>query len=139
MPVLTRWFIRAALAFFVLALLAGLALAANTVWSLPRFIGALGPAYLHLFLVGWVTQLIFGVVYWMFPKHSLERPRGSERLAWAVFWLLNGGLLLRLLAEPMHALQPAPGWGYLLAISALSQWVAGLLFVANTWGRVKER
>jgi cbb3-type cytochrome oxidase subunit 1 len=139
MPVLTRWFIRAALAFFVLALLAGLALAANTVWSLPRFISALGPVYLHLFLVGWVTQLIFGVAYWMFPKHSLERPRGSERLAWTVFWLLNGGLLLRLLAEPLHALQPAPGWGYALAVSALAQWAAGLLFVANTWGRVKER
>lgn len=137
---LSRWFIKSSLIFFVLALLAGLLLAANSLWNLPAFVGALSPVYFHLFLVGWITQLIFGVVYWMFPKYSLEKPRGNEQIAWATFWLLNLGLVLRMIAEPLNAQSP-PGsaWGWLLAVSALLQWIAGLLFVGNTWGRVKEK
>ncbi|HEX9617496.1 MAG TPA: hypothetical protein VGA03_08760 [Anaerolineales bacterium] len=139
MPVLTRWFIKASLLFFVAALLLGLGLAANAFLDLPPVFLALGPVYFHVFLVGWVTQLIFGVVFWMFPKQSFERPRGSERLAWATFWLLNGGLILRMVAEPYQALNPGGGLDWLLAVSALAQWAAGLIFVFNTWGRVKER
>jgi len=26
------------------------------------------PVYIHLLVFGWLTQLIFGVIYWMFPK-----------------------------------------------------------------------
>ena len=139
MPTLTRWFIKSSLVFFVLALLAGLLLAANVLWDLPPVFAALGPVYFHLFLVGWVTQLIFGVVYWMFPKYSLGKPHGNEQLAWAVFWLLNLGLLLRVLGEPLNTLRPGGAWGWLLALSALLQWIAGLGFVFNTWGRVKEK
>jgi hypothetical protein len=139
MPPLTRWFIKASLLYLVAALLLGLALAAGGLLDLPPAFLALGPVYFHLFLVGWVTQLIFGVVFWMFPKQSLERPRGDERLAWTAFWLINAGLLLRAVAEPYQAVNPAGKLGWLLAVSALAQWAAGLIFVFNTWGRVKER
>lgn len=137
---LSRWFIKSSLVFFVLALLAGLLLAADALWDLPAYFRALSPVYFHLFLVGWITQLIFGVVYWMFPKFSPEKPRGNEQIAWATFWLLNAGLALRVVAEPLNAFSP-PGsiWGWLLAASALLQWAAGLLFVGNTWGRVKVK
>jgi hypothetical protein len=139
MPLLTRWFIKASLLFFVAALLLGVALAANPLFDLPPIFLVLGPVYFHVFLVGWVTQLIFGVVFWMFPKQSLEWPRGSEKLAWATFWLLNAGLVMRVVGEPYQALNPGGGLGWLLAVSALAQWAAGLFFVFNTWGRVKER
>lgn len=139
MPPLTRWYIKSSLLFFIAALLAGLALAARPLLDMPAWISALGPVYFHLFMVGWVTQLIFGVVWWMFPKHTLERPRGSEGLGWATFALLNVGLLLRLVSEPLNSLQPQPAWGWLLVISAVLQWLAGVAFAANTWSRVKER
>lgn len=139
MPLLTRWFVKTSLVFLVAALLIGVALATNAFLDLPPVFLALGPVYFHAFLVGWVTQLIFGVVFWMFPKQSLERPRGDERLAWGTYWLLNGGLVLRMIAEPNHTLNPGGVFGWLLAVSALAQWAAGLTFVANTWGRVKER
>jgi cbb3-type cytochrome oxidase subunit 1 len=139
MPVLTRWFVKASLVYFIAALLAGFLLAANLVWTLPPITGALGPVYFHLFLVGWITQLIFGVVFWMFPKYSLEKPRGNESLAWATFWLLNVGLILRVVAEPQSTMDAGAFWGWLLAFSAVLQWLAGLFFVYNTWGRVKER
>ena len=151
MPALTRWYIKTALAYFVVALLAGLALGVRAVVALPPLFNTLAPVYFHLLMVGWVTQLIFGVVYWMFPKYSADRPRGSEALGWATYWLLNVGLLLRAIGEPLVALQRAIGeplvalqpgagiTGWMLAVSAASQWLAGLGFVANTWGRVKEK
>ncbi|MGW8249658.1 MAG: hypothetical protein ACWGO1_03375, partial [Anaerolineales bacterium] len=58
---------------------------------------------------------------------------------WSVFWLLNIGLGLRLVGEPANALNPAPLWGWTLAVSSVLQWLAGVAFVANSWGRVKER
>jgi len=75
----------------------------------------------------------------MFPKQSSDRPRGSETLGWATYGLLNAGLLLRAIGEPLAALQPSGAAGWLLAASALLQLLAGWAFVANTWGRVKER
>ncbi|MEW6566563.1 MAG: hypothetical protein AB1449_00055 [Chloroflexota bacterium] len=88
-------------------------------------------------MVGWVTQLILGVVFWMFPKESLERPRGRLWLGWATYGLLNLGLLLRVVGEPLAA-RPS-GWGWMLVAAAVLQWLAGLAFVFNTWGRIKER
>jgi hypothetical protein len=139
MPPLTRWFIKTSLICFVAALLVGVALMAQSGLGLSIPIPSLGPVFFHLFMVGWVAQLIFGVVYWMFPKYSREKPRGSESLGWATYILLNAGLLFRFLGEPLHTAQPEARWGWLLAVSAVAQWLAGLAFVANTWGRVKER
>ena len=75
----------------------------------------------------------------MFPQYSKDKPRGSETLGWATYGFLNLGLLLRTMAEPLHALQPAGGRRWLLALSAVLQWLAGSAFALNTWGRVKER
>jgi len=139
MPALTRWFIKSALAYFVGALLLGVALAMPAVFAIPPAVVTLGPVYVHVFMVGWVAQLIFGVGYWMFPRYSKEKPRGSETLGWVTYGLLNSGLVLRTGGEPLHALQPAVGWGWALALSAVLQWLAGMAFVLNTWARVKEK
>ncbi len=139
MPKLTRWFLKTALIYFVAALVSGALLALRALGNLNPALAGLQPVYFHLLMVGWTAQLIFGVVYWMFPKQSQARPRGSERLGWATYWLLNGGLLLRVVGEPWLAAQPGTLPGSLLAASAVAQLAAGLAFVANTWGRVKER
>lgn len=139
MPILSRVFIKAGLAYLV----AGLALNAlpylGSLVALPNWVGALRPVYLHLLMVGWITQLIFGVIYWMFPKYSKEHPRGSEKLAWFVFGSLNAGLLLRVVGEPLTSLRPDLGLGWVLVVSAILQLAAGWGFIANTWARVKER
>jgi len=138
MPPLTRWFIKASLVFFVLALITGVAQALRGSISLP-LLNFLGPVYFHLFMLGWVAQLIFGVVFWMFPKYSMQKPRGNEMLGWATFWLLNSGLILRVIGEPLNALTPGTAIGWILVASAILQWLAGLAFFANTWSRVKEK
>lgn len=139
MPKLTRWMLKTSLAYLVLALATQGALAAARSSWLPTTLNALSPVYFHLFLVGWVTQLIFGVVFWMFPKYSSTKPRGSETLGWWTYGLLNAGLILRSLAEPILSWAPAPFWGWVLALSALLQWSSGMAFVTNTWSRVKEK
>lgn len=139
MPLLTRWYIKSALVYLVAALLLAIILALPGTINLPTFIRFMNPAYFHLFLVGWVTQMIFGVIYWMFPIITRARPRGNERLGWASFILLNAGLLLRVAGEPLTSTWPEAGFGWLLAISALLQWLAAVIFVALAWPRVKDR
>jgi hypothetical protein len=139
MPPLTRWFIKAAMASLVLAFLTRAIMVLLPMWGVQNVAGALAPVFLHLFMWGWVSQLIFGVVYWMFPKYSKELPHGHEGLWLATFWCFNIGLILRVIGEPLHLLRPEALWAWLTSLSAVLQWLAGIAFVANTWGRVKER
>ena len=136
MPPLTRWFVKAALVYLVTALLLGILLQAGPAWAFPAFRVA-WPTYVHILVVGWLTQLIFGVAFWLFPRYSAARPRGSERLGWASFALLNIGLVLRIISEPLAGL--GHGVGGLLVASAVTQFLAGMAFVANTWPRLRER
>src|SRR5690606_26653848 len=99
----------------------------------------LSPAFFHLIMVGWVTQMIFGVVFWMFPIVTRARPRGSERLGWATYVLLNVGLLLRVFSEPLNAMNPRGIWGWGLVVSAVFQGLAPGFFVIRSRPRVKER
>ena len=135
MPTLTRWFLRSALVWLVISLLMGVALAAPHGPALD----ALLPVSVHLFMVGWVTQTIFGVAYWMFPRFSADQPRRSEPLALVTYAGVNVGLIARALAEPMAALRPGAGWTGLMVAAALLQWIAALAFAVNTWARVKAR
>ena len=118
--------------YLILSLLAGILQLLSSWWG-----ALLWPTYVHLLVVGWLTQLIFGVAFWMFPRHSPGTPRGSERLGWACYSLLNSGLLLRLIGEPARALGSRTG--EILVISGLLQFAAGWAFVLNTWPRIKER
>lgn len=137
MPTLTRWFIKTALAYLALALLLSVGQASRPLGLTPDWLGAFGPVYFHLLMVGWVTQLIFGVAHWMFPKASPDHPRGDERVMWLVYGLLNAGLALRAVSEPFVAAHFAFGW--LLAAAALLQWLAGLGAAWSLWGRVKVK
>ncbi|MCX6023161.1 MAG: hypothetical protein NTZ05_15815 [Chloroflexi bacterium] len=138
-PALPRWHIKAALLSFLAAAFAAVALAAPWTAPLPVWAAAVSPMYFHLFMVGWVTQLSFGVAYWLFPRHTKEQPRGSQPPAIAAFGALNAGPLLRAVGEPLNAAQPGAIGAAMLLASAAAQWAAGVTFVANTWGRVKER
>ncbi len=139
MPKLTRYYLKSALIYLVVALLLSLFLALPKSIPLPPVVRAMTPAYFHLFLLGWVTQMIFGIIYWMFPIITRKNPRGNEKVGWASYLLLNVGLLLRVFAEPLLATQPQAGLGWLLALSALLQWIAALFFVLLAWPRVKEK
>lgn len=89
MPPLTRWHIKSAFIYLAVAMALGMVLALGAVMQLPTWIAYLSPVFFHLIMVGWVTQMIFGVIFWMFPIVTRARPRGNEKLGWAVYILLN--------------------------------------------------
>lgn len=138
MPPLTRWFIKTSFVCLALALLAGVLLGIQSLAGITA-LGGIFPIYIHLLVFGWLSQLIFGVVFWMFPKFTIERPRGSETLGWWTYGLLNSGMLLRLIGEPIHAVSPGTVTGWTLVAAAILQLAAGTTFVINSWPRVKEK
>ncbi len=139
MPALSRWFIKLGMLYLVAGLLLGAAMLAQPIMGWSSHWQVLRPVYLHFLFIGWVTQLIMGVGYWMFPKYSKEKPRGNETLGWLVLVCLNAGLVLRAIGEPLVILAPQVGLGWTLPLAALLLLAAGWGFIWNTWGRIKER
>ena len=141
MPPLSRWYIKLAMVYFVAALAVGALQVLQAPLRLPAVLAVTGPAYVHMLVVGWITQMIFGVAYWMFPKYAPPpaAPRGNNAVAIATLILLNLGLLVRVVVEPVRAWRPEalPGWP--LIVAALAQWLAAVGFAINTWPRVKEK
>lgn len=138
MPDLSRYLIKTSMAYLVAALGFGIALTEPVLSRYP-LLPAVYPSYIHLFVVGWLSQLIFGVAFWLFPRVSRERPYGATWVPWTGFVLINAGLLLRLISEPAHAWAPRAVWAVLLSISSILQWLAGICFVVYFWSRVKGK
>lgn len=139
MPTLSRWFIKIGLLYFTIGLMMMSLLMAQPVFGWSSRWQVLRPVAFHFLVIGWITQLIMGVGYWMFPKQSKDNPRGSERMGWAVLLLLNSGLILRAIGEPAVVLLPDANLGWTLAVASLCLLLAGWGFIANSWGRIKER
>lgn len=137
MPPLTRWFIKTGLVYLVLSLLTGVLAAADPILQLPSPLAGLMPLYFQLLMVGWVTQLIFGIAYWMFPIASRDAPRGNARLGWVAHICLNAGLLLRVITELSNVLDAFPVLQWAVGVSLALQLVAAGAFVINTWNRVQ--
>ncbi|HET8632564.1 MAG TPA: hypothetical protein VFL88_00340 [Gemmatimonadales bacterium] len=129
MPRLVRWLIRSALICLVAALVLGAvrALSPGNAWLAGAW-----PVYLHLLVLGWLSQLVTGVAYWMFPR--VERGAApTDWRGWAVFALLNAGLVIRVIAEPTTLHGP---W---LPFAAVLQFLAMTIFAWSIWPRVRGR
>jgi hypothetical protein len=55
----------------------------------------------------------------MFPRYSQTDLHGSEALSWAAYILINLGLVMRLISEPLNDIRKQAFWGWLLIFSAL--------------------
>lgn len=139
MPPLSRWLLRAGLFHLLAALALAVVDAAGRAGLGPAALASLRPVWIHLLVVGWATQMIFGVAHWMFPRASRERPRGREGPLAAAGVALNAGLVLRAVAEPLAAHRGAPLWGGLLLGAGALQWGALVVFAAGIWPRVRGR
>lgn len=133
-----RIFIKTALVHLLAAGFLGGGLLASTALGIPS-LAPLRPLLYHLLAVGWITQLIAGVAFWMFPPFSRERPRGDERIGWVAYGALNGGLILRAVAEPLLNWNPQTWQAVALVLSGILQALAIWLIVIALWPRVKGR
>ncbi len=139
MPPVSRWFIKTGIIYLLISLLMGIGLSWPGSTPLAAWLTSLFPTFYHVLVVGWITQLIFGVAYWMFPRYSKEQPRGNETIGWITYAFINIGLLLRLFLEPVLSRHNGAWIETGLVLSAVLQWLAAVLFVTNTWKRVKGR
>lgn len=141
MPIESRWFVKAGLVYFVLTFVIGglLLLFEALGWPVPFVIVV---EHAHLGDVGWLTNIVIGIALWMLPLNRERFPATQGRYpAYAVpacFLLINGGLLVRLLAEPWFQLGDKPASAaVLLGIAAIAQPAGILVFVAIAWQRVR--
>jgi hypothetical protein len=135
MPTEARWLIRTALLYLVLGLGLGVVRAGQGAGALPGSPATLWLPQLHALPVGWITQLIFGVAFWLFP-----RPTSGEQgtlVVWIAYGSLNAGLVLRLVGEPVSTLGAVRAW--LLVAAAALQWGASLLLVGYFWRSVDTK
>lgn len=100
------------------------------------------PTHGHMLFVGWFLQFAVGVGYWLLPRKRLpEAPLGyDERLALAGVVILNLGLALRVIAEPVGRM----GFerrldDYVLAVSSIAQLVAIFIIARQMWGRLMPK
>jgi hypothetical protein len=133
--------IRAGLCWLLLGIVAGAAMLNDDVlpgyWTLW-----LSPTHAHILLVGWFFQFAIGIAYWLLPrKRSPERPTGyDERFAMAALILINLGLALRVVVEPLHRSGRDGVWIDLgFAVSATTQVIAFVIFVVQLWPRVATK
>ncbi|HEY8342923.1 MAG TPA: hypothetical protein VIK75_08030, partial [Calditerricola sp.] len=71
----TKWFILASILYLVLGTMLG------TLFFFHPALLALKPVHAHLNLLGFLSMMVYGVLYHVLPRF-LARPLYSERLAW---------------------------------------------------------
>ena len=131
MPRVSRWFIRTAWLHFVIAITWGaLMLTYKACPGLGGWIWRLRAWHLEAMLMGWVAQLILGVLFWWLPKLPGGVSRGPEIPVWLAYGLLNVGIALVVVGQTW-------GLGEGLRWGRACQLLAGLAFGVNAWPRIR--
>lgn len=149
MPLTSRVLIKASILYLGIGAVLGALLLVNRWLPLNPKIVLLKASHVQVLLAGWLTQLIMGVAWWLFPplpRHSdAERPvrrgqiqRGSEALFWATVVCLNAGVLFRAIFDPLYNWTQVRAYQVLSGLSGLLLLAAAVFFVANMWGRTRE-
>lgn len=138
MPLLTRVTIRLAMGYLVVGLAGWLIYWVDLTAELSGNWTALHPISIHFITIGWLTQLIFAVMYWMFPIVKKEAPRGEPWIAWFGTVALNLGLIFRGVFEfgLTQGMPQDAGWG--LVGAGFLQWSGATAWIIAGWGRVRK-
>ena len=135
MPRLSRWLVRSALVYLVLGfVVGGLLLSAKAgvvdarvwVWLLP---------HADILMMGWLVQLALGVSFWILPRIRAAG-RGRVALAWAAYFLLNGGLILGAGLPLLSYWFPGTWSQPVFAVGLLIQAAALCLYALYAWPRI---
>jgi hypothetical protein len=151
MPITSRVFVKASIVYFVLGAVLGALMLINRSIPLGAWVAYMRISHVQFLIVGWLTQLIMAVGWWLFPPLKIglrsdsilpvrrgQTQRGSEPLFWAALVGLNVGILLRAAFEPLYSWSKVGFFGFLAGISSLFLLAAVIAFLANMWGRVRE-
>jgi hypothetical protein len=134
MPKIARTFIKTGLLYFLGSLQIGIALESG-VLSFP----ALMPLFWHMLMVGWITQIIFGVSMWMFPGRTREEGFKPQLWGWLTYIFINTGLLFRIIAEPMLNYSSLEVWNSFILVSAVLQVAGAITYITEMWPRIQSK
>jgi hypothetical protein len=138
MDPLTRLMGKTSLVYLLIGFLLGGTLligeAAGATWG-----NTWGVVHAHILFVGWFVQFAIGIAYWLLPRHKTpQRPYGyNVRLGYTAYILINTGMVLRILGEPLYfsgALQGAI-ITLSLSVSGILQAAAGVIWAYQLWDR----
>lgn len=151
MPATTRVAVKASFVYFCLGAAIGALLLVNRWVTLWPALQALRSSHVVFVVDGWVTQLILGVGWWLLPPLQIglkpdtagwrrhgQTQRGSEPLFWGVIGLLNAGILLKAICEPLFTWTEVRLFDVLAQASSFLLLAAAIAFVAIMWRRVRE-
>ena len=129
-----RMFIKTAIAYLVLGVMAGAwMLLEQAGVPLPQVVN-LYTVHIHLLGVGFFLMMVCGVALWMFPRKSgaTREEAARDPLGWAAYYLITVGLAVRCLA----LLLPRVFGNVVLAVSAIMQAGGVVSFAIAIWPRV---
>jgi heme/copper-type cytochrome/quinol oxidase subunit 1 len=135
MPFVPRLFIRTAFAWFAVGFVWAAAITLIKVADRTELRHAFITAHAHILLVGFFTNVVMGVAFWMFPRPPDRRM--NETLATVAYVLLNLGLLMRIVFEWAQEEYQYQVYGFLLGTSGVLQALGGLVFACVIWPRVR--
>lgn len=124
-------FLMMALLYVSVGILLGLAMMGA--WAFTR--GEQGwdyyllPSHAHLMLIGWVSMVIFGVGYRIFPSFFGRRLH-STRMAWGHWWLANAGIIGMAGFFFLNRIDEGR-WSIALGVSGLVEAAGMAMFVYN--------
>jgi heme/copper-type cytochrome/quinol oxidase subunit 1 len=134
MLLIHRMFIKTALVYLVLGVMAGAwMLLQQAGLGLPQ-VPNLFTVHIHLLGLGFFMMMVCGVALWMFPRKSGDTREQAARdpLAWTSYYLITIGLALRCLA----LLLPGIFGSVVLGASAVLQAGGVVAFAIAIWPRV---
>ena len=150
MPTTSRVFVKASIVYFGVGAVLGALLLIQRWIPLGSWIAPLRVSHVQTLIAGWLTQLIMGVGWWLFPPLAMglrldaplpvrrgQAQRGSEPLFWATFVCLNAGVLLQAVFGPLYSWTRVEVFNALAGLSGVFLLAAAVAFVANTWQRVR--
>ncbi len=139
MPFVPRLFVKTGIVYLVLTFVVGAVLL--TLEALGRSVPFIvGVEHAHMGFVGWLVNTVIGVALWLLPINRKAFPqtqgRYPETPARLAFVLLNAGLAVRLIGEPLQQNHPTAAVGALVVAAAFAQ-VASIAIVGwIVWQRV---
>jgi hypothetical protein len=151
MPVTSRLFVKASIIYLCLGAILGALMFINRWIPLGAWVSYIRVSHVEMLIVGWLTQLILGVAWWLFPPLKIglradaslpirrgQTQRGSEPLFWVTFALLNTAVLIQSVVQPLYTWSRVEAFHVLTGISGVLLLLAAIAFVINMWGRVRE-
>ncbi len=128
---MSKWqvaFLRAALGWLVATGLLGVLV---SIW--PGLSGPFRTTHAHMGVVGFFLAMVMGVAFWMLP-----RPGGIRQTNWeaTTFLLLQAGLVMRVVSEPVWRTTLGRGWHVLFVTSGVLVLAAMVVFALAMSRRV---